>query len=240
MEITYKGFKHALALNDVTLKGLGKWVILIFAFTFFNLFMEPEESIYTAFGYFFIAAIYTVYNVNVNTPSVIATLPLSTNRKVAYIYRNLITTTLSFMFFYFIAIFVFTFISSLFDITVTIDVMAESIIKGNGDNMAILGSLAETVIAYVTMCMVIPLAFVRNKKIWYMSAIGIFIVMDGFSLILGNIANSSDGFVFRTSLISNFHNLSNCVGAFVGICVGGVIMIVISYLVSLKLANKNI
>jgi len=231
METTFKGFRTAYRLNNMTSKGAGKWILLFAA-------LEMLYWInYGGYGNGYVVLIHTsviflyiLYNGNVNGPLMTTTLPISNKKKVLYSYIYLLMSMVAAVAFY-------TVIMLICSILNGTDRMFDLITDNFPDTGVTLGSVFPMVQAFFIIVCSMPLIFKKSKLEWYLTAGTIVILNLLFNIVVCTVANSGR-LSISTSIVTSYVNIPHYRLAFTIYCVFSVCAAVLSYYLTLKNAKN--
>jgi hypothetical protein len=223
METTFRGYKNALEANDNMFKGVLKWFIFYFVFyastlQFFNITNSVTSFICTLFYTAGFSTAWMIYNSNVNHPLVTTTLALTDKRRVVYVYLE----TLSNMAY-----------CSIFIVTASVII---SLMNRSHIPTVTPGDFVPVVFSIAVPFTFLPLTFVASKKRWIGFAAVITAIFVAISIALVNLADNSH---IRTDLCNNFSSIPHYKLLLAAICVFCAAIVVVSYFVTIRFANKK-
>ena len=229
MNITYRNYTNAGKLLNTNLKGAWKWafsiILMNFILAFSTSFRSKGESAETFISFstailstVLIIVLYSAYDRYVNCPNIISVYPISTKTFVKYEFMTLLTELL------YLAIFAV--------ILLTVNVF----IGGNEFNLGYIKNLSGLAFN-ILECLIIvfalfPLAFVKNKVKWYISAFGILIVVGVANILLRKLAGIDN-------LFNDFSDSAYCSAILIVSAAILLVLIPVSYFTGQYLAKKN-
>jgi hypothetical protein len=223
METTFKGYRNAVGLSNNMFKGALKWFIFycVSYFLSFNMSNSVTSLICTIFYTAGFSTALQIYNSNVNPPLVTTTLALTDKRRVGYIYLE----TLGAMAY-----------CSLFIVAASALIC---LVNRSHIPTVTLGDFVPVVFSIAVPFAFLPLTFVASKKRWVGFAAVITAIYGAISIALCNIADKSPKFLLATDIDENFSSIPHYKLLFAAICVFWAAIVVVSYFVTIRFANKK-
>jgi hypothetical protein len=226
METTFKSYKNALGVNSNMLKGTLKWFIFycvsyFLSLHFFNMSNNVNSLICSIFYTAGFSTASQIYNSNVNSPLVTTTLALTNKRRVAYVYLETLSTMVY---------------CSLFIVVASVFIC---LVNRSNIPTVTFGDFVPVVFSIAVPFAFLPLTFVASKKRWIGFAAVITAIYGAVSIALCNIADKSPKFLLETDIDENFSSIPHYKLLFVAICVFWAAIVVASYFVTIRFANKK-
>jgi hypothetical protein len=204
-------------------KGALKWIIFygVSYFLSFNMSNSGTSLICTILYTAGFSTAFQIYNSNVNPPLVTTTLALTNKRRVAYVYLETLSTMAY---------------CSIFIVTAFVII---SLVNHSHIPTVTLGDFVPVVFSIAVPFAFLPLTFVASKKRWIGFAAVITAIHGAISIALCNLADKSPQFLFKADIDANFSNIPHYKLLFVAICVFWAVIVVVSYFVTIRFANKK-